>query len=162
LETPPAVERAMNYRLLTIDQKYEKPCVTGFDAQREVRNLDDVVVDEWLTEDNRAIVNAIKNPKFTPFTRPFGGLTSGFAYSQGGSSLKPINGHPACWMANIDSTFFYNPDSDPFAVDPRTHWYSGTYGQSNRQGKRGNLIGNSQYPRDPRSDFTDQNVPTWP
>jgi len=162
LETPPAVERTKNYRLLTIDQKYEKPCITGFDAQREARNLEDVVVDEWLTEDNRRLLDAVKNPKYVPVARPFGGLTSGFAYSQGGSGVRSANGHPGCWTWNTDGPFFYNPEALPFSIDPRTHWYAGTYGRFNRRGEKGNLMGNSQYPRDPRADFTDPNVSVWP
>jgi hypothetical protein len=88
-------------------------------------------------------------------------LSSGYAGTQGGSGVKNINGHPGCWTWNVQTAFFRNYDSLPFAVDPRAHWFAGSYGKYNKGQRPGNLLGDSQYPRDPRT-FRDLNVPIWP
>src|SRR5262249_49811822 len=105
---------------------------------------------------------ALKDPKFEAFTKPFGGLTSGFSIAQGGGGIKPVNAHPGCWWWLDQGAYNYNPDGLPFSIDPRTHWYAGTYGQYNKLSKSGNLLGNAQDARDPRSNFVDLNVPRWP
>jgi len=160
----PAVELSGEYRLVTIDQKYERPCITGFGYQRTQRNVEGVVVDEWLTENNRSTLDAAANPKYTPppgVPTYWGALSGAFTYNQGGSGIKRINGRPGCWTWNVQSAFFYNVAGLPYSIDPRSHWYSGSYGKLNHDGIKGNLMGYSQYPRDPRN-FKDPDISIWP
>ncbi len=55
--TPAPVETSGNYRLVTIDQVHELPCINDYDQQRTQRGLPKPVIDEWLTENVRATVN---------------------------------------------------------------------------------------------------------
>ncbi len=57
--TFPAPERSGDYRLVTISH-WEKPCIRAFDAYRAKWNLDAAVVDEWLTENNRAQLRQVR------------------------------------------------------------------------------------------------------
>ncbi|MBV8435713.1 MAG: carboxypeptidase regulatory-like domain-containing protein [Candidatus Eremiobacteraeota bacterium] len=161
--TPNPVERSGDYRLTTIDVVYEKPCVVSFDEQRAQRNVEPVVVDEWMTENTRNEQRWVANPKFTPAPFVWNGwprLSTGFASNQGGS-IRQVDGHPGCWTWNIAGAFFYNVDALPYSIDPRTHWFSGFFGQWYKRGASGNTLGDSQYLRDPRS-ARDPNVPVWP
>jgi hypothetical protein len=161
----PRPELSRDYRLSTIDPKYEIRCIKGYNYERRQRNLEAVVIDEWLTENNRNSQRFAGSKRFylAPWAWAGGpALSSGFADTQGGTGVKRLNGHPGCWTWNTRTAFFYNFDALPYSIDPRSHWYAGTYGQFNKLGKAGNLLGASQFPRDPRSVFLDGNVPIWP
>lgn len=163
LVTPNPAERSGDYRLTTIDAKYERPCIETYDAQRRQRNVEPAVVDEWLTENNRNTQRFVGSKKFSV---PFGvwvgwpDLSSAYADTQGGT-LRRTDRHQACWAYNTQTAFFRNSGAIPFSVDPRSKWYAGAFGKWNKLSLTGNLLGASQYPRDPRT-FIDNNVPVWP
>ncbi len=78
--TPAPVETSGNYRLVTIDQVHELPCINDYDQQRTQRGLPKPVIDEWLTENVRAAGSAVYyavHCKQVDPKNPFGFLTIG-------------------------------------------------------------------------------------
>lgn len=147
----PKPERDGDYRLATIN-RWEKPCIHAFDAYRKKWNLDPAVVDEWVTESERAGIKQarIPNRKLYPGQ---GELTEGFGY-QGSGNRDCANGV----MGNV---FFGDLGGLAYSADPRTHWV-GTMNEPLILGKPQDIwLGNAEYPRDPRN-WKDPAVPIWP
>jgi hypothetical protein len=146
--TPPPVETNGDYRLVTIDQMHELPCITDYDAQRTQRGLPKPVIDEWLTENVRAWVAQSVTPynkQVTPGV--YGFLTTGSDTVTGYSDCSPMT----------TNAFTGNA----FAWSAQSNWYAGSY--LPYQVSNGNLpaYGASLFPVDPRL-FVDYNAPTWP
>ncbi|HVA34368.1 MAG TPA: hypothetical protein VNG31_09485 [Candidatus Baltobacteraceae bacterium] len=157
---PPApMESNGDYRLVTLT-KDERLCTIAFDQERTQRHLESAVVDEWLTENNRASMAYYRNPKHVPFGN--GGLTGGFAFGVGGN-MKPVYGHSACWLYSMQATAFSPavPNGLAYSGDPRTHWMAGVWQWYDIERKQQGAVGNAQYPRDPRNE-PDPYVYNWP
>lgn len=157
-------ELSGDYRLVSIDAKYETPCIQGFDYFRNKAKLASAVVDEWITENDRNSNKMAGQNKFQGVTPPWYGwpsLDTGFSSSQGGT-VRKTDGEPGCWYWNVRQAF--DPrvtGSLQYSGKVDAHWFSGTFGPWNKLNLKGNLLGSSQYPRDPRN-FRDPNVPNWP
>lgn len=151
--TFPAPERSSDYRLVTIS-RWEKPCIRAFDSYRAKWNLDPAVVDEWLTENNRAQIAQVRVPNRSLYGS--GNITSGFSYQALG------NGSCSLSLMKLAGVFENNvAGSLSYSADPRSRWVSAL----NRTLVRGKpedvWIGNGEYPRDPR-DWKDPAYPSWP
>ncbi len=147
--TPAPVETNGDYRLVTIDQTHELPCIQDYDQQRANHSLPSPVIDEWLTENVRAAVSQSVTPynKQVAQSNPYGFLTTGNSTQTGGTSC-----------ATMASNAFSNPaDQDPFA----SPWYAGSF--LPYQASNGNLpaYGASEFPYDPRI-IPDPNALAWP
>lgn len=146
--TPAPVERNGDYRLATIDQVHELPCIQDYDAQRTQRGLTKPVIDEWLTENVRAAVNQSVTAynKETDPSNPYGFLTAGNAHVTGGTDCS-----------NMVSPSFALPNS--WAVNAAARWYAGLY-LPYQSGSIYTAYGASLFPIDPRL-FKDPDVPNW-
>lgn len=145
--TPAPVEVNGDYRLVTIDQVHEIPCIQDYDAQRAQRGLPKPVIDEWLTENVRAAVAqsvTIFNKETDP-KNPYGFLTTGNADGTGGNDC-----------AFIAKAAFTN-NATPFGM--QSPWYAGSY-LPYHTGSIYTAYGVILFPIDPRL-FKDPNVPTW-
>lgn len=148
--TPAPVELNGDYRLVTIDQTTELPCITDYDAQRTQRGLPKPVIDEWLTENVRAWVSQSITP-FNGQTSPghsYGFLTTGNQTVTGGTDCSDMVG-PTFALPN------------QWAISPAAYWYAAAYRAYN--GKNGNYpaYGAGLFPLDPRI-FADPNAVFWP
>lgn len=146
--TPAPVETNGDYRLVTIDQTHELPCIQDYDAQRTQRNLAKPVIDEWLTENVRAwVAQSITsfNAQTAP-TNPYGFLTTGNASMTGGIDCSFI------------ATSAFANSMPQWAV--QSNWYAGSY-LPYQAGSGHVAYGAALFPIDPRI-FKDPNVPNWP
>lgn len=145
--TPPAAETGGNYRLATIDQTHEIPCITAYDQQRANAGLTKPVIDEWLTENTRMVVEQSVTPYRgqTDPRNPFGFINSAGDALSGGSTcadaMVRLNQPP-------DQTFFNG-----------SFWFAGSY-YPYQSGSTYSAYGRITYPIDPRL-FKDPNVPNW-
>lgn len=151
--TFPAPERSTDYRLVTISH-WEKPCIRAFDSYRAKWNLDPAVVDEWLTENNRAQIAQVRVPHRVLYAN--GEITAGFAYQPSGDrncnlSLMKLAG---IFEERVEGSLFYS-------VDPRTHWIAALNRTLLAGEPQDVWISNGEYPRDPR-DWSDRLYPSWP
>lgn len=145
--TPPAWETTGSYRLSTIDATTEVPCATDFNAARTSRSLSEVVVDEWLTENTRAILTYYQSPSATSAPWPNnqnGSLTSANLGISGGSACQSM----------INTAF-----ANTYALDPRMQWFAGRYDPY--VGGSVSAHGVGEILTDPRA-ATDPSVPIWP
>ena len=150
----PKPERDGDYRLATISH-WEKPCIRAFDKYRAKWNLDPAVVDEWLTENNRAQIKEIRLPNFQPWPGN-GNITQGFAYQPSGDrncgrTLIEIAG---MFQAGIQGSVNY-------AADPRSHWITALNRPLIEEKPQDVWVSNGQDLRDPRN-WKDPIYPTWP
>ncbi len=140
--TPPTWETNGDYRLATLNAQTEMPCYIAWQYERAQNNLAGSSVDEWLTENVRAMLGYS--------TANDGGSTQELTTGDVG-----ISGGTSCW--NI-----VNPLAGSYATDPRTLWFGGEY---NYYGLNGNMtssaFGVAEFPIDPRS-YTDPNHSNWP
>jgi hypothetical protein len=137
--TTPTWETNGDYRLATLNATTEMPCYIAWQYERAQSNLAGATVDEWLTENARAI-NAYAQT---------GAIGSVSSIAAGTSS----SGGTSCYTANITNAFTLAPE-DMQANDPRAVWFGGQYAYATAAG----LV---EFPIDPRS-YTDPNHPTWP
>jgi hypothetical protein len=148
--TPAPVETNGDYRLVTIDQTHELPCIQDYGAQRVQRGLPKPVIDEWLTENVRAAVNQSVTPfnKQTAPSNPYGFLSTGNATVTGGTDC-----------VNLVNPAFMLPNQ--WAISTAAEWYAGSY--LPYQSRNGTIpaYGASLFPIDPRL-FEDPNVAIWP
>lgn len=146
--TPAPVEVNGDYRLATIDQVHELPCIQDYDAQRTQRGLAKPVIDEWLTENVRAAVEQSVTPynKQTGPTNPYGYLTTGNAEGTGGTDCRFI----------VTASFTNN--ATPFVM--QSPWYAGSYLPYQVSNGTQPAYGVSLFPIDPRL-YKDPNVPNW-
>lgn len=149
----PKPERNGDYRLVTIS-RWEKPCIRAFDKYRAKWNLDPAVVDEWLTENNRAQLRQIRVLNRMLYGN--GNITEGFAAQPSGDRDCALT------LIRIAGMFEVGVNGDlNYAADPRTHWV----GAQNRPlvsvGPKDVWLGNGEDPRDPR-DWKDPLFPSWP
>lgn len=146
--TPPAVETGGSYRLATIDQVHEAPCITAYDQARSTAGLPKAVIDEWLTENDRAIVlqhqGAFAGQNSS--ANPIGFITTGNVAITGGSTCS-------------DATTSLNqaPSQQYFVASA---WFAGSY-YPYQQGQSYPAYGAIEFPIDPRL-YKDPNVPNWP
>jgi hypothetical protein len=148
-----APERDGDYRLVTISH-WEKPCIRAFDAYRAKWNLDPAVVDEWLTENNRAQLRQVQVPSRVLYGN--GNITAGATYEPSGDpncglSLMKLAG---IFENNVAGSLFYS-------ADPRVHWLGALNETFVHDRPRDAWISNGEYPRDPR-DWVDRLYPSWP
>ena len=128
---PPAWETNGDYRLATLDATTEMPCYIAWQYQRAAHHLAASAVDEWLTENVRA-VNAyaqIPNAQSAPL------LTTGNAQIAGGSSCADL----------IDNYVFSNGGLD--ALRQQIVWFGARYSLYNGGTE---AFGLSEFPLDPR------------
>jgi hypothetical protein len=146
--TPPAVETSGNYRLATIDQMKELPCIQAYDSQRTAHSLPLPVVDEWLTENVRAAETQSQSPYLGQAypSNPFGYLTTANTRQQGGSDCKGM----------IDAAF---QQSFSYAFNAAALWFAGVYFPY--QGGAFSAYGVAEFPYDPRV-YTDPSAISWP
>ena len=149
----PEPERDGDYRLVTISH-WEKPCIRAFDKYRAKWNLDHAVVDEWLTESNRAQINQARLPNRTLYSG--GEITGGFSYQPSGDgncslSLMKLAG---IFQSNVSGSLAYS-------ADPRTHWIGALERPLASGHSQEVWIGNGEYPREPRS-WSDRLYLGWP
>ncbi len=150
LVTPPAAETNGAYRLTTLNAN-ETPCLADFNAERTTDSLPQVVPDEWLVENARAIAeeevawNGI-GPAPTPEpSNPYGYITSGSTFAIGGADCGN----------EIDAAF---GGSNLYATASDTLWFGGTWYTFDGGTQ---AYGDAEFPRDPRG-YVDPNVPNWP
>lgn len=144
--TPPAWETNGSYRLSAIDATTELPCIQAFNTERTNRTLPQVVPDEWLMENSRAIVSYEESPSPSPApwqNNVAGALTTGIAQISGGTTCATM----------IAAAF-----TGAYAVDLRTQWIGTKYSVYDSGSQ---AYGIAQSPIDPRA-FTDPSVPVWP
>jgi hypothetical protein len=152
--TFPSPERSTDYRLVTISH-WEKPCIRAFDSYRAKWNLDPAVVDEWLTENNRAQIREVRSPHFHPWDGN-ANITSGFVFQPSGDkdcalSLMKLAG---AFEVGVAGTLSYS-------ADPRSRWVA-ALNQALINGRPQDVwISNGEYPRDPRN-WKDRLYPSWP
>jgi hypothetical protein len=157
LYTPHPMEVNGDYRLsdLTGPQSRveEWPCIAAFDAARGRRGLIHAVVDEWATENVRAIVHqhTAHVSSTPPPVDPFGFLTTGNTLSFGGS--------PPCAAINAYVMGGKWPKV-AYPRNPQTLWFAGEY-HFDPAGKYS--FGSAEFPVDPRTGFKDPYSPAyWP
>lgn len=151
--TFPAPERSTDYRLVTISH-WEKPCIRAFDSYRAKWNLDPAVVDEWLTENNRAQIAQVRVPGRALYGN--GNITSGFSYQPLGNASCALS------LMKLAGAFENNAvGSLSYSADPRSQWVT-ALSRTLVKGKPKDVwIGNGEYPRDPR-EWKDPAYPIWP
>jgi len=146
--TPAPVEANGDYRLVTIDQTHEIPCITDYDQQRTSRGLPKPVIDEWLTENVRATVKQSVTPynKQTDPANSFGFLSTGNATQTGGSDCSTM----------VAAAF----SNGALAYVTVSHWFAGSY-FAYQNGSSYTAFGAIEFPQDPRL-FRDPNAVPWP
>jgi hypothetical protein len=144
--TPAAWETNGDYRLATLDESTEMPCYIAWEYERTQRGLSGSSVDEWLTENVRAVnTAAIANNGGA-----FPVVTTQGATSSGGTS---------CSAALFNSSMFA---ANASATNLRTIWFGGRYmAYSSYGGTYNEAAGDAAFPVDPRS-YTDPQIPNWP
>ncbi|HET9096506.1 MAG TPA: carboxypeptidase-like regulatory domain-containing protein [Candidatus Baltobacteraceae bacterium] len=142
--TPQPWETNGDYRLATLDASTEMPCAIAWQYERAQHGLAYTSVDEWLTENTRAVNQAT-------ITNGGGSYTVLSIYGTNNS------GGTDCATNLIDPGMFA---VNPYAVDPRTLWFGGEYVPYNPN-VASSARGIAEFPIDPRSN-TDPNQPTWP
>lgn len=147
--TPAPVETNGDYRLVTIDQTNELPCIQEYQKDRAARNLPNAVIDEWLTENVRAWVSQSVTPYKgqTASSNLYGFLSTGNVTLNGGSNCTGI----------ADNAFTLGNSSAYATVSP---WYAGSY-LPYQSGSQYGAYGASLFPVDPRL-FKDPSVVNWP
>ncbi len=143
--TPKPWETNGDYRIATLDAKTEMPCYVAWQYRRGLDALPLGTVDEWVTEQTRAINGAYQQGQGGGIK----GLTTGGTQSSGGT---------ACDASLIDTYAFTN---NSYAMDLRTLWFGGQYLYADYNGNQTvSPVGLAEFPIDPRS-FVDPNIPTW-
>ena len=143
LYTPPAVETSGKYRLATLDALMEAPCILAYNQKRIALGLPAAVVDEWLTENTRAIDRA---HDASPSGVPVYFLTTANASISGGNNC-----------AELMATAFSNP-AFQYSGNRNAVWFGGRYVPyaSEISG-----FGQLEFPVDPRI-FMDPIGLPWP
>ena len=144
----PAIERSGNYRLASIDETLEFPCLNAFNHARAGRGLPAFILDEWLLENVRAIESYVKT------TTPHGRRYDTEAIFTGTSSI----GGASCAKALVDPAF---QAARRIALDPRSLWYAGEFLPAGTAGQPGRAHGTQLFGIDPR-DETSSGYPPWP
>jgi hypothetical protein len=144
----PAIERSGNYRLGSIDETLEFPCLNAFNHARAGRSLPAFILDEWLLENVRAIESYVKT------TTPGGRKYDTEAILTGTSSI----GGASCAKALVDPAF---QAARRIALDPRSLWYAGEFLPAGTAGQPGRAHGTQLFGIDPR-DETNSGYPPWP
>ena len=143
--TPHAWETNGSYRIATLDATTEMPCYIAWQYERKIHNLPESSVDEWLTENVRA-VNAFNESSF-------GGsaafLTSGNIGNTGGTD---------CASSLINTAF--QSGGLQYATNYRTVYFSSQY-RSYVAGSPNSASGIAEFLVDPRS-LGDPEYPNWP
>ncbi len=148
--TPPPAETSGKYRLASINQTLELPCIQEFDNARTAKSLPLPVLDEWLTENARA-AQAQSQTTFggQVFTsNPFGFLSTPNEKIQGGSTCQDL----------VDD-IFVNPGNS-YALNENSVWLAITYLPYTGQAPF-SAYGVAEFPYDPRV-YTDPNAVPWP
>lgn len=152
LVTPLPNEVNGKYRLTTIDQTNEVPCITDYDQQRVTLGLPKAVIDEWLTENMRAALSSATNPATATATPnplyPYGYLTSGSTAVSGGSSCMSVMTSPGAFSTGS------------YAYNAQALWFAGSYITYTPPGASPQGYGIAEFPIDPRV-FTDPNAQPW-
>jgi hypothetical protein len=144
--TPPTWETNGDYRLATLNTTLEMPCYIGWEYERSQNGLAGSSVDEWSTENVRAIYAFATSTANTGQT--VNTLTTGNEFDSGGTD---------CANSLIVPAF-----PNTYSTNPRTIWFGGTWGLFEKSGTsfyQG--FGQAEFPIDPRS-FVDPNYPNWP
>ncbi|HEY9179314.1 MAG TPA: hypothetical protein VIO32_01265 [Candidatus Baltobacteraceae bacterium] len=147
LYTPPAVETNGNYRLATIDALNEAPCYLAWNVQRQAHSLTPAVLDEWSTENARAISWVGFQPNGAGQGVQF--LTAIDAIVSGGSNCS-VNMVLPYWQS---AASYYN-----YVTDPEDAWYGGSYLPYNNQHS---ATGAADFAVDPRI-IPDPSGTPWP
>lgn len=143
----PSWETNGDYRLATLDASTEMPCAIAWQYLRAQNGLAGSSMDEWLTENVRAINRASQVKA--------GSYQTLAAHETNGS------GGTSCSELLINQTLFAtNPTANSYAVDPRTLWFGGQYIPYNPN-VAASAVGLAEFPIDPRSS-ADPNQPAWP
>jgi hypothetical protein len=147
LYAPPAVETSSSYRLTTLDSLTEVPCLLAWNQLRAASRLQPAVLDEWLTENTRAIAWIGYQPNSTGLK--IYPITSGGIDPSGGNNCADtvIGG------AYADSAL------KPWFSNPQALWFAGQYLPTNPAVHSG--FGAAEFPIDLRV-FPDPNGLIWP
>jgi hypothetical protein len=144
----PAIERSGNYRLASIDQTLEFPCLSAFNHARAGRGFPPLVLDEWLLENVRAIESYAKTTK--PGARRY--------HTEAIFTGTASTGGKTCAKALVDPAF---QKAHHLAVDPRSLWYAGEFLPPGTAGQPGPAHGRQLFGIDPRAG-TNSGYPPWP
>lgn len=132
---------------MTLDPKYEVPCLVAFNAERQKFHLPLVVADEWLTEDARYGVEGIRqHGTHSP------GITSGNAMAAGGGRGTTCASYP------VDQDAF-DRAGDKYSKNPKTRWFGGKWVPY--MGGKFSGVGLLEFPIDPIY-YKDPEYPEWP
>jgi hypothetical protein len=147
----PAVERSGNYRLATLDANRELPCLAAFNHTRAGKGYPAMVLDEWLTENVRAIEAYAMT--IVPKTRR---VYQTVAIFDG----TTVAGGTQCASALVAPAFSANP-ARKLTLDPRSLWYGGEYLPPGTPGQPGKAHGTQLFGIDPRA-YQSPDNPPWP
>jgi hypothetical protein len=142
----PLAERQGNYRLTSVDATRESPCAVEFNVQRAHRHLPLTVIDEWLTENSREIleyrieVPKRKIPQAVPYLIGLGESTAA-----GGNNCVEF----------VDTAFVV---ARAQALDARTRWLAASWSAFDQHTE---AAGVAQFPPDVRVPLR-QLVGPWP
>jgi hypothetical protein len=146
----PAVERSGNYRLATIDQTLEFPCLSAANHARAGRGFPPFVLDEWLTENVRAIEGyrktLVRGARVYRTLPIFSGTS--------------VTGGTSCKAALVDPAFAQT-GAPQLAFDPRSLWYAGEFLPAGTPGQAGRPHGMQLFGPDPRA-TQNPAYPMWP
>ena len=143
---PPAWETNGEYRLATLNEATETPCLEAWQYERAQYGLSMGSVDEWLLENVRAVNAYFQTPGSTTATL----IALGGSQNSGGGN---------CATANVILAFTSPVGSTSF--DPRALWFFGQYDFFIPGVSTTSAYGLSEFPIDPRAN-TYPNEPTWP
>ena len=148
--TPPVWETNGDYRLATLNEATEMPCLVAWQYERALRGLSMGSVDEWELENTRALNAFAQTPggpgtQVEPFFISFGGYQN-----VGGAD---------CANANVILAF-NNPAQNNSLV-PQVPWFFGQYDFYIPGVSTTSAYGLSEFTQDPRNN-TYPNAPTWP
>jgi hypothetical protein len=146
----PPIERSGNYRLASIDQSLEFPCLSAANHERAARRFPAFVLDEWLTENVRAIAayrKTLVRGARVYRTEPIFSGTS-------------VTGGTNCKAALVEPAFTLN-GAPQLAFDPRSLWYAGEFLPPRTPGQPGLAHGIQLFGPDPRA-YQNPAYPPWP
>ena len=151
LYTPPAVETNGAYRLATLDALTEAPCILAYNQDRISLGLPPAVVDEWLTENVRAMLSVAENPNGPGQTITFLTYGTGHSSNSGGAN---------CAHDTIGATGSLGDFSGQSqALNVSALWFGGIYRASDNLTYSGS--GFAEFPVDPRV-YPQPSVSPWP
>jgi hypothetical protein len=146
----PPIERSGNYRLASIDETFEFPCLSAANHARAGRGFSPFVLDEWLTENVRAI--EAYRETLVPSSRVYrtAPIFSGTS----------VTGGKNCKAALVDPAFTQSC-APKLAFDPRSLWYAGEFIPAGTPGQPGPAHGTQLLGPDPRA-YQNPAYPRWP